>query len=454
MTVVGFAGGGGSSIGISKAIGKPVDYAVNHWMPAIWMHATNHPETVHYQEDIWATGTEQVTGRGPVGLAWLSPDCTHFSRAKGKAPIRTPKQRASRAMGWVAVHWARRMRPRIIMLENVVEWLDWGPVDEHGYPIAERKGETFEKWTAKMREEGYDKMEWRRLRACDYGTPTIRERMYLIARRDGERVQWPEPTHGPGRTYPYRTAAECIDWHEPSHSIFLSREEARRLGCRRPLAETTMKRIARGIWKYVINHPEPFIVPLTHAGERRVHGLDEPFPTITGAHRGELAIAEPRIEQANAFLMRHFGGSTGQEVTRPCPTITAGGGGKTALVNAHVSYQYSSNTGGGGGDLRLPMRTITAKGQHAALVETMLERYRPPEHEREAYPGSDKGYRIVDVSMRMLTARELFRAQGFPESYEIRPEFNGKPMSKTDQVLLCGNAVCPQVARALVQANI
>ena len=564
-----FAGGGGASVGIEAATGRPVDVAINHDAEAIAMHRANHPHTVHYIKDIWQVSPAEVVAKhGPVRLAWFSPDCTHHSKAKGRAPIRDAAGRRSRDLAWVVVEWARVAKPRIIMLENVEEFRGWGPLIEDGRACPDRRGETFALWIAALRREGY-RVEWRELRACDYGAPTIRKRLFVVARRDGKPITWPAPTHGKG-LLSYRTAAECIDWSIPVHSIFLTKEEGRKVGCKRPLAEATMRRIARGVWKYVINAKRPFIVPITHtkSGDL-VQSIDEPLRTVTTAKGGEFAVVapymvprygeragqEPRtrdlrnpaptivptgnggslvaahimpyrgtkkggkprvrdidepihtvtcepsaavvaayLAQHNtgmlgrdartpvstivtkgctqnlvtAHLTRQFGASVGQACDKPAPTTTAGGGGKTGAVVAFLSRQFTGNTNGGQGDLFEPTNAVLASGQHQALVEAFLVKYygtaigaalnepapTATTHARfglVTVEGVD--YQIVDIGMRMLAPKELYAAQGFPASYEIAPVHRGRPLTKTMQIRMCGNSVCPQVAEALVRAN-
>ena len=443
------------------------------------MHTVNHPETRHYCRNIQDVRPAEIARRNPIRLAWFSPDCRHHSKAKGRAPIRNEEERNSRDLAWVVIKWAKEAQPRIIMLENVEEWIEWGPLGPDGRACKTQAGETFHAWVKALRAEGYKKIEWRELRARDYGDPTVRKRLYVIARRDGRPIVWPEPTHGPGLK-PYRSIGECIDWEVPVHSIFMSREEARKVGCRRPLAENTMRRIAKGVWKYVIENANPFIVGVTHATGTRAYPIGDPLPTVTAAHRGELAIVAPKLEMAEArqreeacatFLMRHFGNSVGQTMHNPIGTIVAGGGGKSAIVMAHLSHQYTSNTCGGQGDLRQPAKTITTGG-HAALVQALLIGYysgggqngscseplpTQTTHDRFGLVTVERqAFRIVDIGMRMLTPRELFRAQGFPERYVIDMQVGKKKkqMTKTEQVRLCGNAVCPGVAKALVRANI
>ena len=216
LVIDSFAGGGGASLGIEAAIGRPVDYAINHDPEAVAMHIANHPETIHFTQDIWAVKPHEVTKGRPVALFWASPDCKHFSKAKGGKPV----EKGIRDLAWVVVEWARAVRPRVIMLENVEEFRTWGPLGDDNLPIRDRKGETFNEWVSQLRALGYE-VEWRELRACDYGAPTIRKRLFVIARCDGERIRWPLPTHGKGLgLLPYRTAAECIDWSIPCPSIF------------------------------------------------------------------------------------------------------------------------------------------------------------------------------------------------------------------------------------------
>ena len=530
LIVDNFAGGGGASLGIERALGRPIDVAINHDPEAIAMHRANHPGSVHYDRNIWQVDPADVAKGRRVALAWFSPDCKHFSKAKGGRPVK----RHIRDLAWVVVLWARRVRPRVIFLENVEEFRGWGPLAADGLPCRERKGQTFDKWVGKLRRLGY-RVEWRELRACDYGTPTIRKRLFLIARCDGEPIAWPEPTHGPERI-PYRTAAECIDWSIPCPSIFLTREEGRAIGVKRPLADATMRRIARGVVRYVLEAAEPFIVPVTHQGDLRSHPGGEPLRTITTAQRGEHALVAPTLIQAGygerdgqaprvpglekplgtvvagggkhalvaaflaqhnsgmvghdtreplstivqrgctqgviaAHLSRHFGNSIGQEADAPAATITAGGGGKTSLIAACLSHQYTSNTNGGNGRLDHPHKTVVTGGHHALIAAFLTKYYgeggqwQAVEEPTHTVPTRDRmglvtvtvgdvDYVITDIGMRMLTPRELFRAQGFPDAYVIDPEFHGKPLTKTAQIRMCGNSVCPQVAEAVVRANV
>ena len=491
-----FAGGGGASLGIETATGKPVDIAINHDPEAVAMHAANHPHTEHLCQNIFQVDPADIARRGPIRLAWFSPDCTHHSKAKGGKPIRTAKQRSKRDLAWVVVHWAERAKPQIIMLENVEEFQDWGPLGEDGRPCPKRKGKTFDEWVGKLRRCGY-KVEWRELRACDYGAPTIRKRLFLIARRDGLPIVWPEPTHGPG-LQPYRTAAEIIDWSLPVHSIFLSPEEARKVGVKRPLAEATMRRIARGVQRYVIDAADPFIISCAYgdSGGRREYDLDEPLGTVTGSRThavvtpfftqryGEREGQAPRtrsvvdpmqtiVPTANganlvaAFLAQHNSGMVGHDSRKPVSTIVQRGC-TQGLVAAHLL-----NLKGGDrrdADPRGPIWTQCAGGTHIAEVRSFLIKYygeggqwqdlREPLHTMTAkarlgivtVAGVD--YQIADIGMRMLSPRELFNAQGFTPDYIIDPIVNGKPLSKTAQYRQCGNSVCRHVAAAMVRVNV
>ncbi len=482
LIVDNFAGGGGASTGIEQAVGRPVDIAINHDPEAIAMHRVNHPSTVHYCESVFKVEPTEITGNQPVGLAWFSPDCTHHSKAKGGAP-RSPRVRG---LAWVVIRWAKRVRPRVIMLENVEEFADWGPLTEDGKPCPRGRGKTFTLWLNQLRRFGY-KVEHRELRACDYGAPTTRKRLFVIARCDGLPVVWPEPTHGPGRL-PYRSAAECIDWSLPCPSIFKRS---------RPLAENTLRRIARGVMKYVVNSGNPFIVPLTHTGDARVHPIDEPVRTLTTANGGELALCAPTLVQTGygeregqaprvpgidkplgtvvaggqkhalvaAFLAKHYGGNEtpGVAADRPTDTITTQD--HHGLVASTITKLRGTNTGHGTDE---PLQTIAAHGTHFAEVRALLlkfygtdqdPRLTEPMHTvttRDRFglvTVAGEQYAIADIGMRMLQPRELYRAQGFPDSYLIEFQHNGRPLPKHAQVRMCGNSVCPPIAAALVRAN-
>ena len=446
LIVDSFAGGGGASCGIEAALGRPVDIAINHDPEAVAMHRVNHPAAVHYTRSVWQVDPAEACAGRPVALAWFSPDCKHFSKAKGARPVK----RSIRDLAWVVVQWARKVRPRVIFLENVEEFKDWGPVDRHGRPCKARKGRTFDLWIAQLRRLGYA-IEWRELRACDYGSPTIRKRFFLVARCDGLPIRWPEPSHGPEGSglAPYRSAASIIDWQIPCPSIF---------GRKRPLAEATQARIARGLKRFVIEAAEPFIVPVTHKGDLRVHPIGEPLRTVTTASRGEHALV-------TAFLAKHFGGVTGVPVDPPFPTITTRGTQNQVVTSHLVKLRGTCRDGQ---PVTAPAPTITAGGTHLGEVRAFLLKYygtatgadlRDPLHSvtRRARFGlvmvQGEPWQIVDIGMRMLQPRELFAAQGFPPDYIIDRTAEGEALTKTAQIRMCGNAVCPQVAEALVRAN-
>lgn len=329
MIIDNFAGGGGASTGIELATGRVVDVAINHDPDAILMHRTNHPQTRHYCESVWDVDPWEVTRGRPVGLAWFSPDCKHFSKAKGSKPI----DRNIRGLAWIVLKWAGTVKPRVIILENVEEFQTWGPVRK-GKPVKSRRGETFRKWKEQLQALGYE-IEHRELVAADYGAPTIRKRFFLIARCDGKKIIWPQRTHAPkdseevknGKCKPWRGAAEIIDWTIPCPSIFDTTDEIKeKYGIRavRPLAVNTQKRIARGIEKFVLQNKEPFIVPIGY-GERkgqapRVHDIKEPVSTVVSSGKQYLCQPElsPFIVQVN-----HKGEQfRGQELKEPIPTIT------------------------------------------------------------------------------------------------------------------------------------
>lgn len=446
----GFCGGGGASCGMELALGRCVDEALNHSPRAIAMHERNHPGTRHHCQDIRKKDPLEVTQGRPVGLSWFSPDCTHHSRAKGGKP----RSKGMRDLAWVVNHWAWRTRPRIIMVENVQELLSWGPLDEKGQPIPERRGEYFQDWVADLRCAGY-RVEWRIIRACDFGAPTYRERLFIIARRDGRPIVWPEPTHGPG-LIPYRQAWECIDWSQPMRSIF---DPSRA----KPLVDATMARIARGVNRFVLNDPEPFLVKYHGGGDSdcRSYSLHEPLRTLDTSNR--FALIAP-------FFVPRYGERPGQDprcqpVTTPLSTIVPTANGAQLVA----CFMAQHNGGATGHSLREPLSTITGRACQQQLVSAFLIKYyrtgtaRPLTEPLDTITSDDRfglvnvygqDYVITDIAMRMLAPRELFRAQGFPESYVIDPEFDGRPLSKTAQVECCGNSVCPPVVEALVRANV
>lgn len=352
-----FAGGGGASEGIRMALGRDPDVAINHDAEAIAMHVANHPGTRHLNSNVWQVDPLEATGGKPVGLAWFSPDCTHFSKARGGKPVK----KHIRDLAWVVVLWAQRVRPDVIMMENVEEFQTWGPLTEDNRPCPIQSGLTFRKWKKELNKAGY-KVDHRELRACDYGAPTIRKRLFLIARRDGLPIIWPEPTHGDpkseavlsGRLKPWRAAAEIIDWSVPIHSIFLTKEEARQFGVKRPLEFATMRRIARGVKRFVLDAARPFLVSLTHHGGDRVYSLDEPIHTITGAHRGEKAVVAPVFSYAQQ-------GGASRSADEPLHTICASTKDQNQLVAPFMSRvdMTSAVERNGINSAETPLNTIT-----------------------------------------------------------------------------------------------
>ncbi|GHB30817.1 DNA cytosine methyltransferase [Salinicola rhizosphaerae] len=504
LVVDNFAGGGGASEGIEQALGRPVDLAINHDAAAIATHTANHPCSAHAVADVWDINPDEATNGQPVGLCWFSPDCRHHSKAKGGRPV----SKSVRGLAWVAARWAARVKPRVIILENVEEFLDWGPLIKNAkgqlVPDPARKGQTFRGFVRALKRHGYD-VDWRILRACDYGTPTIRKRLFLIARRDGLPINWPKPTHGDpkspavqrGKLPAYRTAAECIDWSIPCPSIF---------GRKRKLAENTMKRIAKGVMRYVVQAEQPFIVTCNHGGPAfRGQSLLEPMKTVTAAydahgivvphitkfrsgavgHRldepmhtitANANVSRPGVNPGgcapigvvSAFLAKHFTGVIGDSLTNPVPTITATD--HNALVAASMVSLKGSERGGR--DIAEPMPTVCAGGTHAAAVAAFLAPYygsgsgetgRDLNAPAPTITTKDRfqlvtvtidgeQYVITDIGMRMLQPHELAAAQGFPDHYRFG-DVDGKSVPKHTQVRLIGNSVCPPLARALVEAN-
>lgn len=427
LVVDSFAGGGGASLGIEWALGRSPDIAINHDPEAIAMHAENHPATKHYQASVWDVDPAEAVGGRRVALAWFSPDCTHHSRARGGKPVK----KEIRGLADVVIRWARTVKPRVICLENVEEFKDWGPLRDDDTPCPLRRGLEFRRWWAELEAAGY-RVECRSLRAHDYGTPTSRRRLFIIARADGGPIVWPEATHGEGLA-PYRTAAECIEWPLPCPSIF---------DRRKPLAEKTLRRIARGLFRFVIDEPRPFIV----GGSA---------PTLIQRSWGE------RPGQAPRCLDLH----------QPLGTVVAGGV-KHALVAAFLAKHYGErSTGGwnGGSAIGAPIGTITARDHHSLVMAFLTKYYssttpgqdpREPLHTITALPRfglvtvGAEDYAIADIGMRMLVPRELYRAQGFPDSYRIEIALGGRSLTKGAQVRLVGNSVPPPLVAAIVRANV
>lgn len=427
IVVDNFAGGGGASTGIENAIGRSVDIAINHDPAAIAMHRANHPTTRHFCEDVWEVDPIEACKGEPVALAWFSPDCTHHSRAKGGKPV----DKNIRGLAWVAVRWAYMVRPRVLMLENVEEFRDWGPLDKKSRPIKERAGETFDGFIralttgisathpayaemcdvlkiepdgqmaqALQKGLGYD-VDHRLLRACDYGAPTIRRRFFLIGRSDGKPISWPEPTHAEpdslevisGLKKPWVPVADVLDFSLPCPSIFATSEEIMEkygLRAQRPLADATMKRIARGVMKFVINNPEPFIIEVNHSGDDfRGQSLDDPMTTITAKHgRG---IVEPVLAPVE---IRNNHGASGNDVREPLRTITTGG--HHMLV---TPVMMCNNENAAGSDVQDPINTITTGGHHMLVTPNLIQ-YHAEQSDDVRGQSIDQPLMTVDASNR------------------------------------------------------
>ena len=477
-----FAGGGGTSTGIELATGRVVDVAVNHDPAAIRMHRTNHPYTRHYQESVWDIDPRKVCEGHPVGLAWFSPDCKHFSKAKGGKPV----EKKIRGLAWAGL-----VRPRVIILENVEEFQTWGPV-RRGKPVKSRKGETFCKFVFQLQNLGYA-VEWRELVAADYGAPTTRKRFFLIARCDGKPIVWPRPTHAPrdsaavrsGELQPWRSAAEIIDWTLPCPSIFDSKEEIKEkygLMAVRPLKPNTMRRIIRGVDKFTVKSGSPFIVQCNHAGAGHMKSPDEPLGTVLARH------TEGVVTPCLMAIGQTKGGDRSRSVQKPThapPLIQyhteqsdrVRASGLEDQINTAVSAAHICKFKGQdiGQRLTTPLHTITASAGEFAAVEVIVTKYRADEDIRH-WPKIRQllneycGYNleedevillrlygawwfIADIGLRMLTPKELYAANGFPPDYIIDRDYLGNRYVKSDQVARCGNAVPPPFAAALVRAN-
>ena len=506
LIVDNFSGGGGASTGIEMATGYSVDIAINHDPEAIKMHKANHPNTKHYCENVWAVDPVKACNGHPVGLAWFSPDCKHFSKAKGGKP----KDKNIRGLAWVACRWAGLVRPRVIMLENVEEFKTWGPLNRGHHPIKAKQGKTFEKFVQQLTDLGYE-VEFRELVAADYGAPTMRKRFFMIARCDGKPIVWPEPTHAPadsdevkaGLLKPYVGAYTQLDFSLPCPSIFDTSEEIKeKYGIRavRPLAPKTMERIARGLKKFVLDNPEPFIVPIGY-GERkgqapRVHDIEKPLPTIVGS--GKHYLCEPKLAPyLSVNRENHFGSDMREPVhtitannqhmlmtptliqyhsetaqgevrgqTIEDPIMTVDGSNRYGLVTSFLSKFYKS---GIGQDEREPLHTITTSAGHFGEVRAFLIKYygqgtgQDIKEPLDTVTARDRfglvtiegvDYQIVDIGLRMLEPRELYGCQGFPDDYIIDHDYTGKTYPRSEQVRRCGNAVCPPIPAALVRANL
>lgn len=479
-----FAGGGGASTGMELATGRPVAIAINHDPDAILMHRTNHPYTEHLQASVWDVDPREVCRGRPVGLAWFSPDCKHFSKAKGAALV----DRNIRGLAWIVLRWAGTVRPRVIILENVEEFVTWGPVRK-GKPVKKKAGQTFQKWKRQLLELGYQ-VEHREIVAADLGAPTTRKRFVLVARCDGRPIVWPERTHGPrdseevrdGRLMPWKSAAEIIDWSVPCYSVFASKRELKEkygVNAVRPLADNTMRRVIRGVDKFTIRSGHPFIVECNHesgtaanimsigqtGGGDRVRDARDPAPT--GVTKQEACVVAANIIQYHTEQTENV---RANGLRMPLPTVTAVD--HNAVAAAHIVEFKGRDIGQ---DADRPLRTITASAgefadcraelmeagsqdlMHWPEVRDLLNRHCGYEMADDEILLLEIGgglYFIADILLRMLTPRELYNAMGFPPDYIIDRDYLGNEYGKTKQVARCGNAVCPPMATALVRANL
>ena len=468
LIVDNFAGGGGASTGIELATGYSVDIAINHDPEAIKMHKANHPNTKHYCEDVWQVDPVEACAGKPVALAWFSPDCKHFSKAKGGKP----KDKFIRGLAWVACRWAGLVRPRVIMLENVEEFKTWGPLNRSHRPIKAKQGVTFRKFIGQLEDLGYE-VEYRELVAADYGAPTMRKRFFLIARCDGKPIVWPEPTHGPadsiqvkaGLLKPYLGAYTQLDFSLPCPSIFDTAEEIKEkygIQAKRPLAPKTMERIARGIKKFVIDNAEPFIVQVNHSGSSADYckSMNAPLQVITAKHG--FGIVSPTLIQYHSETSEKE--VRGQGLAEPIMTVD--GSNRYGLVTSFLSKFYKSGTGQ---DVREPLHTVTTSPGHFGEVRAFLIKYygqgtgQDIKEPLDTVTSQDRfglvtiegvDYQIVDIGLRMLEPRELYGCQGFPADYIIDKDYTGKEYPRNEQVRRCGNAVCPPIPAALVRANL
>lgn len=457
-----FAGGGGASVGIEMALGKEVDIAVNHDPMAILMHKTNHPDTLHLTEDIFKVNLRKYVNGRHVDLMWASPDCTSHSKAKGGQP----RAKGLRILPWAVYKHAKDIKPDVIIMENVEEIQQWGPLDDKGHPIKEKAGQDYKRFITAMMSLGY-RMESRELIAADYGAPTTRKRWYAIFRSDELPITWPEQTHFKDGKPKWKECGDYIDWSDIGQSIF---------DRKKPLAEATCKRIANGIRKYIIDNPEPYIVKVgdsilaayidkAYGGNYKGCGSDmhKPLSTITtvdhnrlvtafliqyhgeqkdGDSRGQT-LAEPikTIDTSNryglvaAFITKFYKTGVGQGCDEPLHTITTSPG-HFGLVSAFLIKYYGT---GGGQELNEPLATITTKDRFG-LVNVLI---------------SIKGeqYIISDIFLRMLNPEELKLMQGFPKDYIIDRDYLWNSYPKKEQVARIGNSVVPVMAKALVEAN-
>lgn len=411
LIVDNFAGGGGASTGIEMATGYSVDIAINHDPEAIKMHKANHPNTKHYCENVWAVDPVKACNGHPVGLAWFSPDCKHFSKAKGGKP----KDKNIRGLAWVALRWAGLVRPRVIMLENVEEFKTWGPLNRGHHPIKAKQGKTFEKFVQQLNDLGYT-VEFKELIAADYGAPTMRKRFFLIARCDGKPIVWPEPTHAPadsekvkaGLLEPYVGAYTQIDFSRPCPSIFDTSEEIKeKYGIRavRPLASKTLDRIAKGLKKFVLDNPEPFIIQCNHGGERRPNDIREPMPTITGKHG--YGIVEPYMVQIG---QTGFAKDRSKDVREPLTTIVSKN--EHCLIEPTLApYMGTNTTNHPGGNCKDPIHTITTGNQQCLISPTLIQ------YHSETSKDGVRGQAIKDPIMTVDSSNRYGLVASFLHKY-------------------------------------
>jgi DNA (cytosine-5)-methyltransferase 1 len=510
LIVDNFAGGGGASEGIWQALGRHVDVAINHNAKALAMHEVNHPQTHHLQEDVFEVDPKGVTQGRRVGMVWLSPDCRHHSRAKGGKPV----EKKVRGLAWVALKWAGQTHARVICLENVVEIQGWGPLvamrdkasgrvlrnDGSVAPKGEQtpvsdqmlradvkhSGKHFNRLVARLRAMGYV-VEFKELVACDYGVPTTRRRLFLIARNDGRPIEWPAQTHADPKSLkvqakklkPWRTAAECLDFDINCPSVFLSKDEGRLVGAKRPLAEATMARVGKGVLRYVVQAAKPFLVKAQGGaiagaslatvgyGERkgqspRVPAIDEPLGTVV-AGAGKHALV-------TALMIKHYGGVVGFGLHgEPMHTVTAtdhhslvlatlakddaNNPAKVDLEASSIMKMRGTNVGHATDE---PLHTVSAQGTHFAEIRALLTKCAGSgfAHDPTLVRVKGETYQITDIGMRMLKARELFRAMSFPESYVIGNDASqGLSLTQEQQIRMVGNSVPPLLVKAIVMAN-
>lgn len=422
-----FAGGGGASVGIEMALGRPVDIAINHDPDAILMHKTNHPDTLHLTEDIFSVNLKKYVKNQHVALMWASPDCTSHSKAKGGKP----REKGLRILPWAVYKHAKSILPDVILMENVEEIQQWGPLDEKGYPILERKGEDYRKFITAMKSLGYS-FCCKEMIAADYGAPTTRKRWYAVFRRDGKDIRFPKQTHSKDAVgfKPWKSCGDYIDWNDLGSSIF---------DRKKPLAEATQKRIANGIKKYIIDTNSPYIVRNkealafiiqyhgeTRAGDSRGQLLTEPIKTIDTSNRYGLV---------TAFITKYYKTGIGQSCDEPLHTITTSPG-HFGLVSAFLIKYYGT---GCGQTLDKPLGTITTKDRFG-LVNVILDI-------------KGEKYIIYDIFLRMLKPEELKLMQGFPKDYIIDKDCKGQKYPIAKQVARIGNSVVPTMAQKLVEAN-